>query len=490
MSDIKYENITCEKKHNGQECIFSKKALTKLKMLATIGTVSALAVVTFSGCTNIRKDVEQLTTTQPTSSYVQMMKETTTTKHTIEETTQPTTTQPTTQENTTQKETQQTTTTTKKPIEQTTVKATQQEVEKTTKEVEQTQNIDKEYNKLFKQLNKELNKKSFSKEANKLFIDSFEALYSNYSSWKKGYKDLPSKSEYIKNNLIDVIKEIEYVDFYDINSKEAKKLMKEGEPLAWTEISEENELKIAIISESADAEEIESRQGDIENFLHEIVHCREKKITFNSDYFDGYRDIEQLILEGGATFHMKFAKPANLEATGSWLIADKKDEYNISYNKQNCLGYLVEMNAYEKLVYLAGYETVEKIEKGEQPISILQEVISKKYGKEKTTKFLKTMEEWYVEYDNSWKGDTVYNLAIELENQFLDFIKYDINSLKTEEEAKRYEEIYKFYKTKNLPQVEDTKTMENITPQLFSTKELDKLLKTKLQELSREGQER
>ena len=68
MSDIGYEKIICEKEHNGKECSFSKKTLTKLKMLATIGAFTALTVVTFSGCTSIRKDIEELKTTQPTSS--------------------------------------------------------------------------------------------------------------------------------------------------------------------------------------------------------------------------------------------------------------------------------------------------------------------------------------------------------------------------------------------------------------------------------------
>lgn len=495
MSDITYENIICEKKHNGQECIFSKKALTKLKMLATIGTVSALAVVTFSGCTNIRKDVEQLTTTQPTSSYVQMMEETNTTRHTIEETTRPTTTQPatqpttqpTTQENTTQKETQQAMTTTKKTIEQTTVRVTQQEVEKTTKEVEQTQTIDKEYNKLFKQLNKELNKKSFSKEVNKLFIDTFERLYENYPTWQKGYKDLPSREEYIKSNLIDIIKDIDKVNFYKEGSKKANKLEEEGNAFAWTTFDENDNLTVEIIAKEADKVDEEERNRYVEFFYHEIIHCKQKNtMIYSSNYFEENEDVKQLYLEGGATFHMKFTNPLTLDIRGIWSIENEKGDLTVEYNKDNGSGYLVDLNAYEKMVYLVGYNTMDKIEKGEIPLSVLEETITKKYGKKQASKFLKTMKEWYVEYNNSYKGDKIYNLAIEFENTFLECVKQDINSLKTEKQIKEYKKIWEHYKTKNLPQVTEEET-NNITNEIFNIKSIDNMLKSKEKNIKKDN---
>lgn len=275
MKDIEYENIICEEEHNGKKCNFSKKVLTKLKMLAAIGTLTTLAVVTFSGCTNARNDVEQLTTTKPTTSYVQMMEETTTTRPKIEEIIQPTT-----KETTTKVESQKDTTTTTKPVEteKTTIKETQQEIEKTTHKEEKPQNVDKEYNKLFQELNNELNKKSFPEEVNKLFIDTLKRLYENYPEWQKGYKDLPNREEYIKSNLINIIKDIYAIEYYKEDSKEANALYEEGSPSAWTTFDKNDNLIVGVIAKEADKSTEEERNINIERFYHEIIHCKQKDI--------------------------------------------------------------------------------------------------------------------------------------------------------------------------------------------------------------------
>lgn len=479
MSEGTYEKIICEKSHNGKECRFSKKALTKLKMLATIGTISALAVVTFSGCASIKKDVEQITTTQPTSSYGQMMEETTTAKPVIEETT---TTNPVTQESTTQKETQPDITTTKKPVEQTTVKVTKQEVEETTKEVEQIENVDKEYNKLFEELNNELSKKDFSEEVNQLFIDTFERLYQNYPTWQKEYEDLPAREDYIKSNLINIIKNIDKVNFYKEGSKEAIELDEEGYSSAWTTFDEDRNLKIGFIAKEADKADEEERNRDIECFYHEIIHCKQEYLMdYVNDYFYGNEEVEQLYLEGGATFHMKFTNPFSLDIGGMWSIENEKGSLVIEYNKDNCSGYLVDLNAYEKLVYLVGYNTMDKVEKGELPISIVEETITKRYGKEQASKFLQTMKEWYIEYNNSYKGEEIYNLAIEFENVFLECVKQDIDLLETESEIKEYKKVWEYYKAKNLPQVTEEETRKNITNETFNINSIDNMLNKKEQ---------
>lgn len=162
---------------------------------------------------------------------------------------------------------------------------------------------------------------------------------------------------------------------------------------------------------------------------------------------------------------MKFTNPYTLEIGGIWSVENEKGDLVVNYNKDNCVGYLLHLNAYEKLVYLVGYTTMDKVEKGEIPLSTIEETIAKKYGADKATEFLNTMKEWNIEYNNSYKSDEVYNLAIELENKFLEFVKQDINSLKTEQEIKEYKTIWERYKTKNLPQVieEDSKDITNKT---------------------------
>lgn len=180
---------------------------------------------------------------------------------------------------------------------------------------------------------------------------------------------------------------------------------------------------------------------------------------------------------------MKFIKPANNELTGSWMISKNENyDINILYAKENCQGYLLHMNAYEKLVYLAGYNNVEKVENKEAPFSIIEDAISKKYGKDKTAEFFTTMNDWYMEYNNDYKGEEVYNLAIKLENLFLKFIETDIKNLKTEKEIKRYTEIYEFYKGKNIPQVKKTLVGEDIKEEVFGINNIDDLLYSRLEE--------
>lgn len=452
-----------------------KIKLDKVFLIAVI----IIIIASLTACGNTENDKEETTTEPVTSSKITTSKAITTTEEETTETTTNKTTTKTTVKATTTKPTTQKATTTTKPKEQTTKKA----VVTTTKKITETtkpENQDKEYNKLLEQLNNELSKKSFSEEVNKLFLDTFEALYNNYSSWEKGYKDLPSKAEYINNNLTNVIKNIDKVDFYKRNSEKANKLIEEGLPIAWTEVTEDDKLKITIIAEPSTTEDKEARVEDIENFSHEIIHCKEKSITFNSEYFNGYEELEQLFTEGGATFHMKFIKPSTAEAAGSWLISDENGEINIAYTKDNCQGYLVEMNAYEKLVYLAGYNVIDKAEKGEVPLSALKDTIAEKYGEKQVDEFLQTMKDWYTEYLNSYKGEKIYNLAIDLENQFLDFIKQDIESLKTKEEAKKYKSKYDFYMTKNLPVVTDTQSYQDLTREKFDIETLDKMLEEKL----------
>lgn len=241
MSDITYENIKCDENQNGQKCSFPKKILTKLKMLATIAVVSGVAVVTFSGCESVKEDIKQTTTISATSAYVQMMKEKITAK----------------------------------PV-----------TEQITKKVVETIDLDKqdnEYNKLLELLNNELSKKSFSEEVKTLFLDTFDVLYKNYLGWKKGYKDLPGREEYIKTNLIDVIESIDKINFYRSNSEEANKLLEDGMPFAWVENDKDDRVILNIISEPANTKIEEDRLESIEKFFHEIIHCKENGIILSED---------------------------------------------------------------------------------------------------------------------------------------------------------------------------------------------------------------
>lgn len=385
------------------------------------------------------------------------------------------TTKATTTETTTTKAT--TTTTTLKAI--TTTKPTTQKVTTTQKETTTKKAVPTEYDRVLSKLKKELNKKAFDEEANKLFYDTFEQLYQNYPTWKHGYRDLPSREKYITENLINTIAKIYNIEFYEKGSKEANELEEEGYGSAWTSYDENNNLCVSIIAITADKVKPGSRKSDVEKFFHEIRHCQQNEIT---DFFEGNEEVMQLYLEGGATFHMKFTNPFTLDISGIWSVENEKGDLTINYHKDICSGYLVDLNAYEKLVYLVGYDLMNEVEKCNMPLSTIKDAIAQKYGDKQAEKFLETMKNWYAEYLNGYKGEKIYNLSIELENQFLDFIKQDIEALKTKEEAEKYKPVYEFYINRNLPQIEDTNTQssKDLTREIFDIETLDKMLEEKI----------
>lgn len=185
---------------------------------------------------------------------------------------------------------------------------------------------------------------------------------------------------------------------------------------------------------------------------------------------------------------MQFTRPASEVAGGSWIISDENDEINIAYTKANCQGYLLEKNIYEKLVYLAGYKNIQKVESKEESFSTIKDIISKKYGQKETDEFYKAINDLYSEYNNSWQGEEVYNLSVKVENLFLDFIKQDIKNLKTEKEIKEYMRIYEFYKIKNIPEVRNNATGEQITIGFWGINTIDELLNNKLQKVNKENE--
>jgi len=484
------KNIICEQNH--QKCFIPSKISTKLKMLTTISAITMAAVVTFSGCASERQNLQQT----EAKDYAQAMEETTGNEYnTKEEIEQGIEYDSKEQDEETKEQDEETKEQDEETIgqdqeikeqDEETIGQDQEIKEQDEETIGQDQEIEEqdkqivEYSQLLTNLNQELNKKNFSYEANQLLIDTFDRIYNNYSSWENGYNDMPSKEEYIQKNYINIIKDIDEVNFYDSESEQAKKLIEEGSAAAWTEYTGES-LKISIIAKNKNEATYEERNQDIEFFYHEVAHCKQENILLDWNYFNNYESIKQIFIEGGATFHMKFTNPFTEQVWGAWSIANEKGDLIIDYNKDNCLGYLVELNAYEKLVYLVGYDTIDKIEKGEIPFSTISETISQKYGDEKADEILETMSEWYEKYNDSWKGDEVSDLSIKLENLFLDCMKEDINRISNKEETEKYIKLYEHYKIKNLPQAIDA-SGNSITNNIFNISQVDNTLKNKMQE--------
>ena len=333
-----------------------------------------------------------------------------------------------------------------------------------------------EYERLTDELNKALETKDFGYEVNALFKDTFESVYDNFDSWEQGYRDFPSREEFIMNCIIDPIYIIEEVEFYEADSDEAERLLDDGMPFGWTWPGENPSM--GIIAEKADSAESYEREDDIEIFLHELTHCKDGALL--DDFYSEYEDLYSSFSEGMATFTQKFTYSAEEEHGGSWGIADSEEEYNIEYSKYNCIGYLIDLNFCEKLVYLAGYKNVERVEFGEILFSDLVDIIAERYGREETDKFFDTVTKMYISYEESWRSDEVFNLAVEAEMMFLDFMKQDIDRLNNAEAAKAYKPIYDFYINKNLPVVEYKNSYANINREFFEIETLDELLNEKL----------
>lgn len=332
------------------------------------------------------------------------------------------------------------------------------------------------YNQLVTNLNNELDKKDFSQEARDLFKDTLDRLYKNYPEWQRAYKDMPSREQYIQVNLIDAIKTINKIELYEEDSEEAQELDEQGFASGFT--SSDFEITL-VYKDPTYAEEFE-RQNDIERFLHEVIHCKQRNIAFNTELFNGDENLKNLFVEGSATFHMKFVNRLTSQQRGMWSISNEDETSTIDYSKDNCTGYLIELNAYENLVYLAGYDAIYSVEQG-QDYSTIENAIASKYGEEKANNIIATMVEWYNEYSENWQSDKAYNLAIKLQNLYFDCIKEDIQNLdiKDKDQIKKYMEIYRNYKLKNLPQIIDSNG-ENCTNEIFNIDSIDNMLIDKI----------
>lgn len=337
-------------------------------------------------------------------------------------------------------------------------------------------NQDITYEQLVMNLNAELDKKDFSEQAKEFFRETLDSLYNNYPDWQIVYKDMPSREEYIQRNLIDAVGKINNVNLYEENSEEAKRLAENGEPSAFT--TSDSEITL-VYKNPKNAEEFEHR-NNIESFFHEVIHCNQHNIVFNEAFFNNDENKKNIFVEGSATFHMKFVNKMTTEQQGNWSIANEDGTNTIDYKKDSYIGYLVNLNAYENLVYLVGYDTIYEVEQG-QEYSKIEESITSKYGKEKGNELIRTMLEWYNEFTNNWQSDKVYNLSMKLQNLYLDCIKEDIKNLdiNNKEQIKEYMEIYRNYKLKNLPQVINSKG-ENCTYEAFSIDSIDNMLIDKI----------
>ena len=441
------KNMECNENHKNVS--IPNNIRTKLKMLGTVAALSSLAVVTFSGCGAEREEIVIIPTSSDTS-YISQMSEEETTKRFDEYYEQVTEFEENQEEEFQEEEYQE------EDYQEEQYQEEEEFEECEDNEYEEYDNT--EYGKLSSRLQSIINKKgTFDNEIKMLLEEILERLYNNYSTWQQGYENMPSTNDYIQSNFLDVLEnDVADIEFVDEDSKEGQKLINDGYPAGYTKV-DNGKYYIRMIIPKKGTTSIESRYYTIEELFHEIIHCKEGKITFNSDYFDGHEDLIDIYTEGAATFHQKFTNEFTTESFGMWSISNESGTKTIDYTKENGVGYLVQLNAYEKLIYLLGYNFMNQVEKGDIPFSQIRNEMKSKYG-ENGTQLFDQMERWYTNYrEEGWRSDVTFNSSVKLENLFLELAKKDRNKNKINH-----------YLEKNLPTVTDSNG-RNITDQIFNT---------------------
>lgn len=342
-----------------------------------------------------------------------------------------------------------------------TVETTKSEKEQTTNRNQLTAEIS--YNKLLEEFNNEFNKKGFDKISYKYLRAVFDNIYKNYDDWYETSKDLPTKEKYLKDNIINNIKNINTINFYSEDSKEGKENIAKGEASGYTD----DNFNIVLIYGN-------DEEDTIERTAHELNHIDQKNIVFNNQYFKGYEYLRQIIIEGGASTNMKYANQLKTEKMASNFI--EYNNYELQYKADTGSGYPKEMNIYNNLQFLCGYDAMENLKEG-KALSTLETTISKKYGNDISNTIFKELKNMYnAKENNNTKAEM--ESAIRLQKAFLNCVEKDISNLNTKNDVKKYTNIYRAYKLNNLAQV--YKEEQNITNEYFAIDSLDEKMMNKI----------
>ena len=324
------------------------------------------------------------------------------------------------------------------------------------------------YNKLLNNFNKEFNKKEFSEKAYIYMKEIFDNMFGNYDKWKQINKDLPSKEKYITDNLINNIKHIRNINFYAIDSKEAQEGLDNGYGLAYTN----SDFEITVIYD-----ESSEKNFDIEvlRLAHELEHIDQKNIAFNSNYFEEYPYMRDILVEGGASSKMKYMSKPKVEKISGYLI--ESGNYTLEYKNDTGEGYPLEMNLYDNIMLLVGYDLMEKIDSGEQPIESIKSAIERWYGAQTANKVFTELENLYnAKEENNNKAQM--EAAVYLQKEFLGCIEKDIDKLQNKEDVIKYTNIYRSYKINNLAKV--YRNNNEITDEYFNIEKIDKKMTDKI----------
>ena len=330
------------------------------------------------------------------------------------------------------------------------------------------------YDELIGMLREEISKKDFCSESEALLYDSFYGIYQNYDSWMHLYRDMPTKEEYLMEHFIDTIQYINAIEYHDVDSEEGKELIESGCHMGFVTLDEDELPYIFFMANKKENAEILKREYDLQLFYHEVSHIHGRNIAFDFDSFSEFAegkyesDFMEVFVEGGATFHQKFTARYTEACGGIWGVANEDYSREIEYRKSDCAGYLIFLNDYEKLMYLAGYETMLAMERGELTFEEFVAIINERYEVIGPYLVMTMMERAHLyddDVDGSWKNDELYDLSVRLENLFLMCMRQDLLS-STGEEFEKNEALFRGYVERNLPVV-TTADGEVITDEVF-----------------------
>ncbi len=283
-----------------------------------------------------------------------------------------------------------------------------------------------------------------------------DGLYDNYDSWSRIGGDYPSKATFICQNFIEPLSAC-VLHFVSTDSEEGKRLDAEGSASGFTTRAG-GVSTVTILYDPNDDED--AFHDTAEKLLHELTHVVQENLPFNGNAFEKYPYLHQIIIEGGATSKQKLMNhPKTDKSAGNLYYTDNvTDTVIIEYWMDNGYGYAKEMNYYFQLQYLAGYDVMEGVARGDS-VGNIERSIAKRYGTETAATVMELLEMIYEadEEDEALEKDTDDGLQMDcalcLERTILKCIESDLDKLKTKEEVEIFTNRYRAYMIHLLPRV-------------------------------------
>ena len=279
-----------------------------------------------------------------------------------------------------------------------------------------------------------------------------DGLYANYDSWSRIGGDYPSKATFICQNFIEPLSACA-LRFVSTDSEEGKRLDAEGSASGFTTRAG-GVSTVTILYDPNDDED--AFHDTAEQLLHELTRVVQEDLPFNGNAFEKYPFLEQIIIEGGATSKQKLMNHPKTDKTVSFLYYI--DDTTIDYWMDNGYGYPKEMNYYFQLQYLAGYDVMEGVARGDS-VGNIERSIAKRYGTDTAAAVMELLKMIYEadEEDEALEADTddgfQLDCALRLERTILKCIGHDMDKLKTKEEVELFTNRYRSYMIHLLPRV-------------------------------------